>query len=100
FYCPADAKMYIDLSFYDILRERYGAPGDFAEAYVIAHEIGHHVQNLLGTLGEVQGMQRSQPTEATAPRWRWSCRPTATRACGRPARTGEVCSSAATWRRA
>lgn len=64
FYCPVDTKMYIDLSFYDTLRQRYGAPGDFAEAYVIAHEIGHHVQNLLGTLGEVQSAQRAQPANA------------------------------------
>jgi len=53
FYCPTDNKVYIDLSFYDDLRDRYKAPGDFAQAYVIAHEIGHHVQNLLGTSSKV-----------------------------------------------
>ncbi len=58
FYCPADAKVYIDLGFYRDLRERFGAPGDFAQAYVIAHEIGHHVQNLLGISDEVERARR------------------------------------------
>jgi predicted metalloprotease len=53
FYCPADQQVYIDLSFYDELRRRFGAPGDFAQAYVIGHEIGHHVQNLLGVSDKV-----------------------------------------------
>lgn len=58
FYCPRDQKVYIDLSFYNDLKNKYNAPGDFAQAYVIAHEIGHHVQNLLGISGEVQSLQR------------------------------------------
>lgn len=58
FYCPADQKVYIDLSFYDDLRSRHGAPGDFAQAYVIAHEVGHHVQNLLGISDKVQSARR------------------------------------------
>ncbi len=59
FYCPADRKAYIDLSFYNDLKNRFGAPGDFAMAYVIAHEIGHHVQNLMGISEKVQGMRGS-----------------------------------------
>ena len=57
FYCPADEKVYIDLAFYDELKKRFHAPGEFAQAYVIAHEIGHHVQNLLGTSEKVTQMQ-------------------------------------------
>ena len=63
FYCPGDQKLYIDLAFYDELRTRFEAPGDFAEAYVIAHEVGHHVQNLLGTLPQVN-QQRQRVSEA------------------------------------
>jgi predicted metalloprotease len=59
FYCPIDERVYIDLSFYRDLRERFGAPGDFAQAYVIAHEVGHHVQNQLGIMDEVQRAQQS-----------------------------------------
>lgn len=62
FYCPADEKVYIDLSFYEELKNRFNAPGDFAMAYVIAHEIGHHVQNLMGITGKVDRM-RSQLSE-------------------------------------
>jgi uncharacterized protein len=65
FYCPADQKVYIDLSFYDDMKNRFGAPGDFAQAYVIAHEIGHHVQNLLGIAEQVHAL-RQQVGEAEA----------------------------------
>jgi uncharacterized protein len=65
FYCPEDQRVYIDLSFYEDLKNRFKAPGDFAQAYVIAHEVGHHVQNLLGITEKVQGaMQRSTKPEA------------------------------------
>jgi uncharacterized protein len=58
FYCPGDEKVYIDLGFYQELRDRFKAPGDFAQAYVLAHEIGHHVQNILGTSGKVHRAQQ------------------------------------------
>jgi uncharacterized protein len=57
FYCPADRKVYIDLSFYETMKRQLGAPGDFAQAYVVAHEVGHHVQNLMGLTGKVDGMR-------------------------------------------
>lgn len=67
FYCPGDRRVYIDLSFYRDLKERFKAPGEFAEAYVIAHEVGHHVQNLLGIAGKVRSAQeRASQAQANA----------------------------------
>ena len=61
FYCPADEKVYIDLGFYDELKQRFGAPGEFAQAYVLAHEMGHHVQKLTGVERQVRQLQQSSP---------------------------------------
>jgi len=63
FYCPNDQKVYIDLSFYDQLRRQFGAPGDFAQAYVLAHEVGHHIQNLTGVLPEFNRRRQSMSQE-------------------------------------
>lgn len=66
FYCPGDRKLYIDLSFYQDLQEKLHAPGDFAMAYVVAHEVGHHIQNLLGLAEKVNGLRQAAGSEAEA----------------------------------
>jgi uncharacterized protein len=66
FYCPGDERVYIDLGFYDELKRRFGAPGEFAQAYVLAHEVGHHVQKLIGIESQVRQFQRQNPGSANA----------------------------------
>jgi predicted metalloprotease len=68
FYCPVDEKVYIDLSFYRDLRDTFGAPGDFAQAYIIAHEVGHHVQNQIGIMEEVNSAQQQANNQVDANR--------------------------------
>ena len=120
FYCPRDRKVYLDLGFFDELSQRFGAPGDFAQAYVIAHEIGHHVQNLLGIADKVDDLQqprsRGEANQLSvrlelqadcfagvwgnhgARRRDSSSRATPRRACARPPPSATTASSA--WRRA
>ncbi|HWT88354.1 MAG TPA: neutral zinc metallopeptidase, partial [Candidatus Angelobacter sp.] len=66
FYCPEDEKVYIDLGFYDELKQRFGAPGEFAQAYVLAHEVGHHVQKLIGIEAKVRKVQEQNPRQQNA----------------------------------
>jgi predicted metalloprotease len=66
FYCPNDSKVYLDLSFFNEMKRRFNAPGDFAQAYVIAHEVGHHVQHLLGTMDRVDQLRSQSPGQANA----------------------------------
>ena len=103
FYCPNDNTIYIDPGFFNELSRRFQAPGDFAALYVIAHEVGHHVQNLEGTLDQAQQAQQSVgQTEGNRSRWGSSFRPTAMPACGRrtPATRRATSSSRATSRKA
>ena len=102
FYCPGDQKVYLDLSFFRELDRRFGAPGDFAQAYVVAHEIGHHVQNLLGINRQVQEAQQGGGSRSTRMRCRCdsSSRQIVSPACGDITPTEKICWIPATSTRA
>ena len=99
FYCPADHRVYLDIGFFRELSQRFGAPGDFAQAYVIAHEFGHHVQNVMGVSREVARSSRRTPTGRTSCRSGWSSRRTASPASGATPPTRRESSSQAISRR-
>ena len=99
FYCPADRRVYLDLGFFRELRQRFGAPGDFAQAYVIAHEVGHHVQTLLGTNEAVQREARDNPSERNELSVRLELQADCYAGCGARPCTREGSSSPATSRR-
>ena len=87
FYCPSDNKVYIDLTFYKLLADQLGAPGEFAQPYVLAHEYGHHIQDLVGTEAKMRQLQQgASDARRTCSRSSSSCRPTATPGCGPRAR--------------
>ena len=92
FYCPEDEKVYIDLGFYHELTRRFGAPGEFAQAYVLAHEIGHHVQKLIGVEGKVHAAQQRNPQAANQLPRGWNSRRTALPASGGTRPIRESCS--------
>ena len=100
FYCPLDRKVYLDLPFLEQLQQRLDARGDFAQAYVVAHEIGHHVQNLLGVMEDVDLSGQENPETGTSSRFGSSSRLTASPGSGRTRPTPEAtCSRAATSRK-
>lgn len=100
FYCPADEKVYLDLSFYRDMQNHLGGGGDFALGYVLAHEVGHHVQNQLGITDRVSGLERGAPKrKPTGSPSCWNCRQTASPASGDATRRIRACWRTATCRR-